>query len=444
MRRLVSAVALVLIIFGATKIATAAVSEPRVALVIGNSAYSTTPLKNPENDARLIAETLRSLGFQVIERTNVGQKGMRRLFGDFGDALDDAGPDSVGLFYFSGHGVQVRGENFLIPTDATISRERDVKIEAVSADEILNTLSFAENRLNIVILDACRNNPYAGLFRSPGRGLARMDAPRGTLVAYSTAPGTLAEDGEGLNSSYTSALARAMRSPGVPAEQVFKLVRDSVMNETKGAQVPWEESSLTGADFYFNPEGATTATTQAPSPASTAAKAEYETLFWESIKDSDDPAMFYEYLRQFPTGVFAGLARLKRDVLRAGSGTPEIADEQNQSAEEITTTLVTPTTGVFDGEWKGVIFAENWHEEKPIKATVANNRISFTVDVRSGRWGIKGTVEGEISESGEFSMWGYNEIGRYEIIIVGTISGDIAEGSVKWWGKFRLQRVSMP
>ncbi len=162
MRRLVSAVALVLIIFGAIKIATATVPDPCVALVIGNSAYRASPLRNPANDARLIAETLRELGFQVTERTDVSQRGMRRLIRDFGEALDDAGPESVGLFYYAGHGVQMRGENFLIPTGAVIQRESDVKIEAVSANEVLNTLSFADKAY---------------------RGLARMDAPRGTLVA---------------------------------------------------------------------------------------------------------------------------------------------------------------------------------------------------------------------------------------------------------------------
>ena len=457
MRRLVSAVALVLIIFGATNNAWAAAPGPRVALVIGNSAYSTTPLKNPENDARLIAETLRSLGFQVIERTNVSQKGMRRLFGDFGDALDDAGPDSVGLFYFSGHGVQVRGENFLIPTDATINRERDVKIEAVSANEILNTLSFADNRLNIVILDACRNNPYVGLFKSPGRGLARMDAPRGTLVAYSTAPGTLAKDGEGLNSPYTAALARAMRSPGVPAEQVFKLVRDSVMDETKGAQVPWEESSLTGADFYFNVNVAVTVETpEATGLSDTAAATQQESLFWNSIKDSDNPAMFDEYLRQFPTGVFAGLARLKSDALRKDAmsdsqsrpPTPSDPDmgEIAEPEEETKTTLVTPTTGVFDGEWKGLLSGrKSGDEDTPMEATVANNRIVIKVDTKSGRWKLKGTFEGEISDSGNFYFWRYTELEWPRTITVeGKMFGDIAEGSVKGWGKFRLQRVSTP
>ncbi len=288
MRCLVAAVALVLVVFGATTMAVAAVPEPRVALVIGNSAYSATPLKNPENDARLIAETLRSLGFQVIERTNVSQKGMRRLFGDFGDALEDAGPDSVGLFYFSGHGVQVRGANFLIPTDAVIERERDVKIEAVSADEVLSMLSFAENRLNIVILDACRNNPYAQRFKSPGRGLARMDAPRGTMVAYATAPGQVARDGKGTNSPYTAALAAEMRKRGVPVEQMFKQVRVAVMGETKDKQVPWEASSLTGS-FYFNPAGV--AVTTSPPLAAGDSEAT-ERLFWESIKDSTNPAGF--------------------------------------------------------------------------------------------------------------------------------------------------------
>ncbi len=310
MRYLVTTVALVLIVFGATTMATAAVPEPRVALVIGNSAYRDAPLRNPANDARLIAETLRELGFQVIERIDVSQRGMRRLIRDFGEALEDAGPESVGLFYYAGHGVQVRGENFLIPTGAIIQRESDVKIEAVSANEVLNTLSFADNSLNIVILDACRNNPYARSFRQAARGLARMDAPRGTLVAYATAPGGLSADGDGDNSPYSLALSREMRMPGATAEDMFKQVRIAVMDETDGRQVPWEESSLTG-DFYFmlNVEIGNTTTA---GPADNEAT---ERLFWESIKDSGDPSMFGAYLRQFPDGTFAELAKLKREAL---------------------------------------------------------------------------------------------------------------------------------
>ncbi len=290
MTRLVATVALVLVLFGATHIVTAATPEPRVALVIGNGDYDISPLANPANDARLISETLRTLGFQVIEQTNADQKGIRRLLRDFGEALDDAGPESVGLFYFSGHGVQVRGENFLIPTDAMIRRESDVKIEAVSANEVLNTLSFADNRLNIVILDACRNNPYASAFKSPGRGLARMDAPRGTLVAYSTGPGNVAVDGEGANSPYTLALSQAINTPDVVAEQVFKAVRVAVMEETDGEQVPWEESSLTG-DFYFNPAEIIAEPDAAAIPrVGIGSTADKEAMFWQSIQDSASAA----------------------------------------------------------------------------------------------------------------------------------------------------------
>ena len=315
MRYLVAAVALILIVFGATTMATAAVSEPRVALVIGNGGYQDGPLKNPTNDARLMAETLRGLGFQVMEHIDVSQRGMRRLIRDFGEALEDAGHESVGVFYYAGHGVQARGENYLIPTGAVISRESDLKIEGVSANEVLNTLSYAENRLNIVILDACRNNPYSQSFRAAAQGLAKMDAPRGTLVAYATAPGGVSADGRGDNSPYTLALSAEMKNPGVVAEQMFKQVRVEVMAQTKGEQVPWEESSLTG-DFYFSlSEAASAAEVAVPEPtvirADTSAM---ELAYWQSIQNSTDPAMFEAYLQSYPEGTFANIARLKRDA----------------------------------------------------------------------------------------------------------------------------------
>ena len=288
-------------------------AELRIALVIGNGGYETAPLKNPVNDARLMAATLRGAGFEVIERLDADQKAMKRAIQEFGERLEQAGQDGVGLFYFSGHGVQVGGVNYLIPIDTSINRESDVDIEAVSANAVLGTMEFARNRLNIVILDACRNNPYARSFRSATRGLARMDAPRGTLVAYATAPGGVAFDGEGANSPYTSALVQAMQAPGLKVEEVFKQVRLSVMAETGEQQVPWEGSSLTG-DFYFNP-GAAAAAPAVASPAAAAPDTfrvdpmAVELMFWESIKDSGNPADFEEYLRQFPEGRFAGLAR---------------------------------------------------------------------------------------------------------------------------------------
>jgi formylglycine-generating enzyme required for sulfatase activity len=230
----------------------AAAAETRIALVIGNSEYSSGPLPNPANDAKMIAETLGNLGFEVIARRNADQNTMKRAIQEFGARLEKAGPAAVGLFYYAGHGVQLNGRNYLIPTTAQIDREGDVEIEAVSADWVIEQMRYARNRLNIVILDACRNNPFTRSMRSVDHGLATMDAPAGILIAYSTAPGAVAADGSGRNSPYTEALSRAMRDLHEPVEQVFKHVRVGVMSATSGKQVPWESSSLTG-DFYFAP-----------------------------------------------------------------------------------------------------------------------------------------------------------------------------------------------
>ena len=227
-----------------------AAAETRIALVIGNSEYSSGPLPNPANDAKLIGDELTELGFEVIARRNADQMTMKRAIQEFGSRLEKAGPSAVGLFYYAGHGVQLSGRNYLIPTTARIEREGDVEIEAVSADWVIEQMRYARNRLNIVILDACRNNPFTRSMRSVDHGLATMDAPAGILIAYSTAPGAVAADGTGRNSPYTEALTHAMRNLHEPVEQIFKHVRVGVMSATAGKQVPWESSSLTG-DFYF-------------------------------------------------------------------------------------------------------------------------------------------------------------------------------------------------
>jgi hypothetical protein len=219
----------------------------RVALVIGNSAYQSSPLLNPGNDARDIANSLKEMGFEVIARENLSQNDMKKAIREFGEKIRQGG---VGLFYYAGHGVQVEGRNYLIPVDATINHEQEVEYESVDLGFLLAQMENARNTLNIVILDACRNNPFVRSFRTTKGGLAAVDAPSGTLIAYSTSPGKVASDGEGRNGIYTQALLKAMRTQGMKLEEIFKQVRIEVQQKTGGQQVPWELSSLVG-DFYF-------------------------------------------------------------------------------------------------------------------------------------------------------------------------------------------------
>ena len=245
-------------------------AETRIALVIGNSNYPSGPLPNPVNDARLMGEALGNMGFEVINRRDADQTSMKRAIQEFGARLEKAGPAAVGLFYYAGHGAQLNGRNYLVPVNARIERESDLDIEAVSADWVLEQMRYARNNLNIVILDACRNNPFARGSRSVDHGLAVMDAPAGILIAYSTAPGSVAADGNGRNSPYTDALVRSMRTFNEPVEQIFKHTRVAVMNASDGRQIPWEASSLTG-DFYFSAPRRDADTRTPARPASVAA-----------------------------------------------------------------------------------------------------------------------------------------------------------------------------
>jgi hypothetical protein len=234
----------------------------RLALVIGNSAYQTAPLKNPLNDAEDIAATLRNLGFKVILKKNADQRTMEDTIRYFGRQLRNGG---IGLFYFAGHGMQVEGRNYLVPIDAKIESENDVKYEAVDAGRVLGQMEDAQNQINIVILDACRNNPFSRNFRTSERGLARMDAPKGSLIAYATAPGEVAADGSERNGIFTKYLMRHMIEPNLPIELVLKQARIDVARATGGRQIPWESSSLMG-NFYFNSDKSTPKTEKADKP----------------------------------------------------------------------------------------------------------------------------------------------------------------------------------
>ncbi|MCX5829153.1 MAG: caspase family protein [Deltaproteobacteria bacterium] len=224
-----------------------AATEQRTALVIGNSAYSSGPLKNPVNDATDMAATLKKLGFKVVLKKNANLETMEGAIEEFGNRLKKGG---VGLFYYAGHGVQVNGVNYLIPIGAKINKESDVRFKAFDAGRILAEMENANNGLNIVLLDACRDNPFGKSFRSVSRGLAIVNnAPTGTFISYSTSPGQVAKDGDGRNSPYTSALLQYMQQPDIPINDVFMKVRQNVRKST--GQTPWELSSLEG-NFYFN------------------------------------------------------------------------------------------------------------------------------------------------------------------------------------------------
>jgi len=225
-------------------------NQKRYALVIGNSDYLTAPLKNPANDANDMAAELKGLGFDVMVYTDVKQNDLKQYIRAFGNKLN--ANKGVGLFFYAGHGMQVNGENYLIPVDARIEKEQDVELEAVNLKRLLGEMEYAQNELNIVILDACRNNPFARSFRSGGnQGLASTLAPTGTFIAYATAPGSVASDGSGKNGLYTQELIQALKKPGLRIEDVFKEVRKSVYDKSQKKQVPWENSSIFG-DFYFS------------------------------------------------------------------------------------------------------------------------------------------------------------------------------------------------
>ena len=323
---LLSAIVIVLLAHTTTSLA-----AERFALVIGNADYPTAPLRNPVNDARAMTRALRELGFEVSSLENANKRSMEQAIVSFASRLKE---DSSGLFYYAGHGVQVNGRNYLVPVGADIDSEREVRIETVGVHVVLEEMGYAGNRMNIVILDACRNNPFERRMRGGSRGLAAIDAARGTLIAYATAPGSVALDGDGTNGIYTEELLGALRSPGLQVEEVFKQVRVGVARRTSNQQIPWESSSLTGS-FVFNGSAGS-------STARSSSGREMDSLFWQSVSGSDNPEAYRAYLRQFPQGTFADLAGLRILELEAASGSQAASGVSGAATE------VGATASVFD------------------------------------------------------------------------------------------------
>jgi uncharacterized caspase-like protein len=305
--------------------------QRRVALVIGNNGYDSAPLVNSVNDARAMAVVLREAGFAVTLLADVDQRQFMLALREFGERLKVAGSGGAGLFYFAGHGVQIKGRNFLIPVRSQIAHEDEVAYAAVDAQAVLDKMESAGNGTNIVILDACRNNPFARSLRSGQQGLAQMDAPVGTLVAYATAPGAVAVDsGANLrNGLYTTHLLEAIRRPGLKVEDVMKQVRNAVLRASGNKQMPWEASALVG-DFYFHPPREGLAAGAAPAPAAALApagppavdtQAAIDDALWDAVKDSRSSAELYAYLQRFPNGRHARDAR-RRLLDLAAPGAP--------------------------------------------------------------------------------------------------------------------------
>lgn len=290
-------------------------SQKRVALVIGNAAYKgTAALRNPVNDAKAMSNALNRLGFEVIEVTDATQKEMLRAVTAFGSKLN---AETAALFFYAGHGMQVRGKNYIIPVDAQIETEAAVASESVSVDTVLEQLNVST--VSIVILDACRNNPFERSFRKMGGGgLAQMDAPKGSFIAYATAPGKTAADGDGKNGLFTQELLRQIKESGLTLETVFKRVRANVSAKSGDAQMPWDSSSMTG-EFYFKPPASTLDASTEPIPVHIKTGEEIEQETWEAAKDSKSEAAIRAYMKEYPSGRYISQAR----VLMATLG-PEI------------------------------------------------------------------------------------------------------------------------
>lgn len=316
-------------------------AESRLALVIGNGDYSSIgALPNPTSDAELIAGSLESVGFKTTVLLDADQYAMKKGIAEFGRSLRKSSKEAVGLFYYAGHGVQAQGKNFLLPVEAEPVDAADLDLMGVEADWVLRQMESAGNRSNIMILDACRNNPFVASNRSLGRGLAQIDAPTGSFISYATAPGKVALDGDKENSPFTKALADALPTPGLALEQIFKKVRIDVLNATEGRQIPWDSSSLVedlilaapvdSEEFDSQEEMANkilTAEVAIPNEVVEKPLSESELVSRaQRTRNIDD---YRNYLKLFPEGAFSEFFRAEIEYLQSSS----VGDSETRLSE---------------------------------------------------------------------------------------------------------------
>lgn len=346
-----------------TSSAAHAQTEVRVALVIGNGAYSHVPaLPNPRNDSQKIAQKLTAIGFQVTEQENLTNEGFRRALRDFARLANGA---DMALIYFAGHGIELNKFNYLIPVDAKLATDRDVEFEAISLDMLMHSISDAKG-LKMVLLDACRNNPFAakmkttGAKRSIGRGLARVEPARGTLVSYAAKEGTTAADGAGDHSPYTQALLDHLHQPGLEINFLFRKVRDAVIDATNGEQEPFTYGSLPGKQVFLVPPAAQASLPNGSSsdtgtdsqnngadsssqPRSGSDAATEEWRLWESVRNSGNSALLREYLTTYPKGRYAGIARVMIQQMQEQQKTASDNEPANDNAVQPTSADPFPT-----------------------------------------------------------------------------------------------------
>jgi hypothetical protein len=332
----------------------AALADKRVAFVVGNSAYrNVAPLANPAIDAKSMAKLLRNVGFDVVEGANLTRDKMTERLLEFGKKAEGA---DVALFFYAGHGIAVNGTNYLLPVDADLKSEMDVKLGAAINVDLTLEQTMSDAKVKLVFLDACRDNPFAAKIRSAKAtrsvsvqsGLAEMKSGEGTLIAFATGPGQTALDGEaGTNSPFTRALMANIASPGVEIQQAMTRVRAQVNEETSKNQLPWGHTNLIGS-VYLNPvAGAAGQQAYAPNtPAVVAGPvSEVELEFWRSIKDSNKPEEFNAYLSSYPNGTFKSLALARVASLQDGPSTTTrnlttgidpatFAEEADQTSED--------------------------------------------------------------------------------------------------------------
>jgi uncharacterized caspase-like protein len=414
-------------------------AEKRIALVIGNSAYQYAPqLTNPHNDAGDMASKLTELGFVVVTGRDLDLMGMRRSIRDFVDKLEGA---DLALFFYAGHGLQVNGNNYMIPIDAQLASNNDLDFEALPIDLVLSAME-RNAKVNLIFLDACRDNPLAAtLARSMGtrsvavgRGLAKLDTGVGSLIVFSTQPGNVALDGAGRNSPFTTALLKNLGTPGQSITDDLIAVRRAVLQATDGKQVPWDSSSLTGP-VVLNPSPVQHTTTNPPATSET--DKTVELAYWNTIKDSTDKSFFDAYLQQYPNGVFAPLAKLKISVIEANQKQAETAalekpdlersanPKDNTAGTEATSPEQPNGLNVFDGTWQITRYARtdcgDWRE------------LSSIVFVDNGVVSSDAGFSGKISSSGTISIIN-------SFVFKGRKGGNVLTGTIKGakgTGKFK-------